>query len=83
MMAPSHKLLNIVMKRTMKTYKENDMIFEEGEIGDKLYMIKSTRVRVSSKNKYMRELGEESCFGEVSLLIERLLDEPRTATIIT
>ena len=42
----------------MKTYKENDVIFEEGEIGDKLYMIKSGRVRVYSKNKYMRELGE-------------------------
>jgi cGMP-dependent protein kinase len=75
---PSHKLVDIVMKMTMKTYKENDVIFEEGEIGDKLYMIKSGRVRVYSKNKYMRELGEGSCFGEVALL----LDEPRTATII-
>ena len=53
------------MKMTMKTYKENDVIFEEGEIGDKLYMIKSGRVRVFSQNKYMRELGEGSCFGEV------------------
>ena len=75
---PSHKLVDIVMKMTMKTYKENDVIFEEGEIGDKLYMIKSGRVRVFSQNKYMRELGEGSCFGEVALL----LDEPRTATII-
>ncbi|MBQ4202254.1 MAG: protein kinase [Thermoguttaceae bacterium] len=42
------------------------------------YMIKSGRVKVFAQNKYMRELGEGSCFGEVALL----LDEPRTATIV-
>ena len=74
----SHKLVDIVMLMKIKNFKENEVIFREGEIGDKLYMIKSGRVKVFSKNKYMRELGEGSCFGEVALL----LDEPRTATII-
>ena len=74
----SHKLVDIVMLMKIKNYKENEIIFKEGEIGDKLYMIKSGRVRVFTENKYMRELGEGSCFGEVALL----LDEPRTATIV-
>ena len=75
----SHKLLDIVNLMKIKDFKENEIIFREGEIGDKLYMIKSGRVKVFSKNQYLRELGEGSCFGEVALL----LDEPRTATIIT
>ena len=74
----SHKLIDIVMLMNIKNFKENEIIFREGEIGDKLYMIKSGRVKVFTKNKYLRELGEGSCFGEVALL----LDEPRTATII-
>ena len=74
----SHKLVDIVMLMKVKTYKENEIIFKEGEKGDKLYMIKSGRVKVYTKNKYMRELGDGNCFGEVALL----LDEPRTATII-
>ena len=72
------KLVNKVMLMKIKSFKENEVIFREGEIGDKLYMIKSGRVRVFTNNKYMRELSEGSCFGEVALL----LDEPRTATII-
>ena len=74
----SHNLINIVKLMKIKNYKENEIIFREGEIGDKLYMIKKGRVKVFTNNKYMRELGEGSCFGEVALL----LDEPRTATII-
>ena len=74
----SHKLVDIVMLMKITNFKENEVIFREGEIGDKLYMIKSGRVKVFTKNKYIRELGEGACFGEVALL----LDEPRTATVI-
>ena len=74
----SHKLVNIVVLMKIKNFKENDVIFREGEIGDKLYMIKSGSVKVYTNNKLMRELGEGSCFGEVALL----LDKPRTATVI-
>ena len=74
----SHKLVDIVILMKIKNYKENDVIFREGEIGDKLYMIKSGSVKVYTNNKLMREMGEGSCFGEVALL----LDKPRTATII-
>ena len=74
----SHKLVDIVMLMKIKNFKDKEIIFKEGEIGDKLYMIKSGRVKVFTNNRYMRELGEGSCFGEVALL----LDKPRTATII-
>ena len=72
------KLVDIVMLMKIKNYKENDIIFKEGEIGDKLYMIKSGRVKVFTENRYVRELGEGSCFGEVALLF----DKPRTATVV-
>ena len=74
----SHKLVNIVLLMKIKNFIENDIIFKEGEIGDKFYMIISGRVKVYEKNKYMRELGPGSCFGEVALLQHR----PRTGTII-
>ena len=74
----SHKLVDIVLLMKIKNYKENDIIFKEGEIGDKLYMIKSGRVKVFTNNRYIRELGEGSCFGELALL----LDRPRTATVV-
>ena len=74
----SHKLVDIVLLMKIKNYKESDIIFKEGEIGDKLYMIKSGRVKVFTNNRYIRELGEGSCFGELALL----LDRPRTATVV-
>jgi len=74
----SQKIIEIVKKMKEINYKENEIIFKEGEIGDKLYMIKSGRVKVFTQNKLVRELEEWSCFGEVALL----LDEARTATII-
>ena len=73
----SNKLVDIVMLMKEKNFVAKEIVFNEGEIGDKLYMIKSGRVKVYIGNKYMRELGEGSCFGEVALL----LNEPRTATI--
>jgi cGMP-dependent protein kinase len=53
-------------------------IFVEGDDGNKLYLIKKGRVRVYKNNKFLRELEEGNCFGEVSLLV----NEPRSATII-
>ncbi len=47
-------------------------------MGKKLYLIKKGKVKVFKDLKFVRELCEGNCFGEVSLLV----NEPRSATII-
>ena len=60
-------------------YLENKIIFNEGEKGDKFYFIKKGKVECLKSNKFIRELEENSCFGEISLL----KSEVRSATIRT
>ena len=62
----------------VKYYKENEIIFKEGETGDKLYFLETGKIKVYSKSKYMREMDKGPVFGEVALLF----DEPRVATVI-
>ena len=52
--------------------------FTKGEMENKLYLIKKGKVKAFKKKKFIRELCEGNCFGEVVLLI----NEPRTATVI-
>ena len=73
-----NKLISIVKLMKKVTFVENEVIFREGDKGNQLFMIKKGRVKIMKDKKFMRELGEGSCFGEVALLF----DEPRTATII-
>ena len=66
------------MLMKVKYYKENEIIFKEGETGDKLYFLETGKIKVYSKSKYMREMDKGPVFGEVALLF----DEPRVATVI-
>ena len=59
-------------------FKKGETVFSEGEMGEKLYLIKKGKVKVFKDLKFIRELCEGNCFGEVSVLI----NEPRSATII-
>ena len=74
-----NKLVQIVMMMKKLSYDKNKIIFHQGETGNKLYMIKKGRVQIFKNKKYIRELGEGACFGELALLY----DEPRSATIKT
>lgn len=65
-----------IMKK--EKFTPNQTIFKEGEYGDKLYLIKKGIVDVYKKEKFIRQLSEGGCFGELSLLI----NEPRSATIV-
>ena len=59
-------------------FTPSQTIFKEGEYGDKLYLIKKGIVDVYKSEKFIRQLSEGGCFGELSLLI----NEPRSATIV-
>lgn len=63
-----------------ESYRVGDVIFREGEVGDKLYLILDGKVRISREVSGMGEealaiLGEGAAFGEMSLID----DFPRSA----
>lgn len=56
---------------------ENDLIFQEGERGDSMYVILDGRVRVHNGERLLNYLGERDVFGEMALLDP----EPRLASV--
>ncbi len=54
-----------------------DMIFQQGEPGDSLYVIVDGRVRVHDGERLINYLGEHDVFGEMALLDA----EPRMASV--
>jgi HEAT repeat protein len=59
------------------SYRQGDVIFEKGEVGDSLYIIIEGRVRVYDGERTIVHLGERDIFGELALLDP----EPRFASI--
>lgn len=49
-------------------YEENVLIFEEGEIGDCMYIIHKGAVRIHKGNISLATLKDKEVFGELSLL---------------
>ena len=58
-------------------FSPKSIIMNEGEMGDKFYLIKNGKVIVKKHNKLVREMEQGSCFGEMALLV----NEPRSATV--
>ena len=48
-----------------EVYQDSDLISKEGEIASKYFIIKSGKVRMYQKKKFIRELEEGNCFGEI------------------
>ncbi len=62
-------------------YYAGQIVFEEGDIGDEMYLIYSGRVKIFKRGKnreemVLSELGEKDYFGEMALLD----DAPRSAS---
>ena len=71
------RLIEICKIMKKEKFNPNEKIFNEGENGEKFYLIKKGIVNVYKNEKFIREICEGNCFGEISLLI----NEKRSATI--
>ncbi|NOZ85606.1 MAG: Stp1/IreP family PP2C-type Ser/Thr phosphatase [Deltaproteobacteria bacterium] len=68
------KVLNITI---LDTYKEDEVLIEEGQSGDEFYVILNGQVEVSKEGVTLTHLSDGDHVGELAL-IERV---PRTATV--
>jgi cGMP-dependent protein kinase len=72
------KLNSFVNNVLIENFFHGEVIIKEGEEGSKFYILKSGKVDIFIKNKYLRTLNEYESFGERALFIK----EPRSATAI-
>jgi CRP-like cAMP-binding protein len=61
----------------LRTFKQGEVIFREGDPASELYVIKSGRVDVASGNRLLATLDANGIFGEMALIDK----EPRSATV--
>ena len=72
-------LKNLIQLMNLEFFEQGDVLFNEGDIGDKFYIIYDGRVGISIGNKGMvSELKRGDSFGELSLLF----GQPRSGTAI-
>ncbi|MFA6528691.1 MAG: cyclic nucleotide-binding domain-containing protein [Candidatus Gracilibacteria bacterium] len=69
----------IIKDITLQYYPANYQLFNEGDIGTKMYIIKRGSVRIYKQTEEVATLGEKAFFGEMALISE----QPRTASAKT
>jgi CRP-like cAMP-binding protein len=67
----------IGQKVLMQYFGPGQVIFEEGDYGEEMYVIKRGKVEVVREFSIVAELSDHAFFGEMALVSE----EPRNATV--
>lgn len=80
---PPEEVQAVVPHMTLRTLPAGEIVFDQGDPGDALYIIDSGRVAVmrtqQGRTTTLAHLGKGETFGEMALLTERT----RTASVIT
>ena len=74
---PGEELSHIAQITDEEEHRSKQLIFNEGDQGDAMYLIVDGNVKVHSGEQVFAELGTRQCFGEMSILDS----EPRSASI--
>lgn len=74
---PGEDLAKIALITEEVFYEAGVPIFEEGDIGDSLYLIVHGEVRIHSKGRTLVIFKDKQCFGEMAILDH----EPRSASV--
>ncbi|HPI75644.1 MAG TPA: cyclic nucleotide-binding domain-containing protein [bacterium] len=79
---PPQEIHHIAPSVADRSFKKGDIIFRQGDVGTRLYLIESGTVKIERKGNgdkevTISELGPGETFGEMALLWK----EPRTATV--
>jgi CRP-like cAMP-binding protein len=74
---PGEDLSQIAGIAQQVSFEQGQLIIQEGEIGDSLFLILEGQVMVHRLGQEISRLGEKESFGEMSLLD----NEPRSASV--
>ncbi|MDF1563405.1 MAG: cyclic nucleotide-binding domain-containing protein [Deltaproteobacteria bacterium] len=74
---PGEDLAQISVITEEVTFEDGEAIFEEGELGDALFLVVSGKVKVHKGSREVARLGAGECFGEMAILDSA----PRSASV--
>ena len=75
---PGASLEHLAGRLTPRRIETDEIVFREGETGDRFYIVAAGTVAITELGRPIAELGPGSYFGEIALL----RDVPRTATAV-
>ena len=79
---PENEVKKVLEGLEIKTFNDKEMVIEEGDSGDSMYLIESGKAKVMAhllgREVELAALGDGDVFGEVAFLTGR----PRTASVI-
>lgn len=73
---PADQLLPLAHVAHRRSFPEGGLIFEEGDVGDQLYLVARGEVAIEHEGCAVARFGPRECFGEMAILDDR----PRSAT---